>query len=92
MTALYGIQGKVISIHAAQEGCDGVTGRNEETQSISIHAAQEGCDDLADAFAAMDKQFQSTQPKRAATSATLGTVLTQKRFQSTQPKRAATNT
>ena len=33
-----------ISIHAAQEGCDGLGGRVAMIDTISIHAAQEGCD------------------------------------------------
>ena len=33
-----------ISIHAAQEGCDGKISERIDTLLISIHAAQEGCD------------------------------------------------
>ena len=80
----------IISIHAAQEGCDNALERlQEQTEGISIHAAQEGCDRSVGIYAPMSILFQSTQPKRAAT--------TQPRvwkvvviFQSTQPKRAAT--
>ena len=34
----------IISIHAAQEGCDRVECGFETIVDISIHAAQEGCD------------------------------------------------
>ena len=36
-----------ISIHAAQEGCDGKIYVDITDPNISIHAAQEGCDDGA---------------------------------------------
>ena len=39
----------MISIHAAQEGCDRYSGvGDEENWTISIHAAQEGCDTVRD--------------------------------------------
>ena len=56
-----------ISIHAAQEGCDKGVRTWTKAISISIHAAQEGCDILTLQIVMMPKQFQSTQPKRAAT-------------------------
>ena len=58
-----------ISIHAAQEGCDLLVYHNhkEHRQKISIHAAQEGCDWLSRHKVLADYEFQSTQPKRAAT-------------------------
>ena len=58
----------LISIHAAQEGCDRNQWRTYYVGVIiSIHAAQEGCD-----YNFFPKRtrliwFQSTQPKRAAT-------------------------
>ena len=59
----------MISIHAAQEGCDRVQKwYSEEPRTISIHAAQEGCDFmLCVTVIAGRERFQSTQPKRAAT-------------------------
>ena len=87
--------------------------KQQNGKSISIHAAQEGCDYAA---AALDRdfQFQSTQPKRAATRALLAAICSFRYFnprsprglrlnlfgdnqftnlfQSTQPKRAATTT
>ena len=37
---------KIISIHAAQEGCDLEAVKIRGVKKISIHAAQEGCDHL----------------------------------------------
>ena len=61
--------GKFISIHAAQEGCD-ITSPliKGKGGTISIHAAQEGCDFTPPTAVCSKKPFQSTQPKRAATS------------------------
>ena len=59
------------------------------TSHISIHAAQEGCDRLYRHNVGMSIEFQSTQPKRAATYTELHR-LCKVIFQSTQPKRAAT--
>ena len=58
----------VISIHAAQEGCDiTVEANSYDDFLISIHAAQEGCDFGPNTQRSAIYQFQSTQPKRAAT-------------------------
>ena len=65
-----------ISIHAAQEGCDSIFWRESTAAlNISIHAAQEGCDFIA-AFGEVhcNIEFQSTQPKRAATKRAQGTA------------------
>ena len=57
-----------ISIHAAQEGCDLVAAQRIASQHyISIHAAQEGCDKQSVSKLTSGLEFQSTQPKRAAT-------------------------
>ena len=63
-----GVKWIVISIHAAQEGCDCNQWRGETVGRISIHAAQEGCDVAARVVSFVSIAFQSTQPKRAATS------------------------
>ena len=58
----------LISIHAAQEGCDiRCGGTVVSSPIISIHAAQEGCDQSNDGYQFTANEFQSTQPKRAAT-------------------------
>ena len=58
----------IISIHAAQEGCDGTSDVYFELNvRISIHAAQEGCDCKNKKRPVLPAPFQSTQPKRAAT-------------------------
>ena len=57
----------IISIHAAQEGCDFESKRRLAKPTISIHAAQEGCDLIQLSVNMLTKLFQSTQPKRAAT-------------------------
>ena len=56
-----------ISIHAAQEGCDFFRVDVLMLIAISIHAAQEGCDDNKAIGCKYFNAFQSTQPKRAAT-------------------------
>ena len=80
----------VISIHAAQEGCDVCGNFDMADPTISIHAAQEGCDSSAGISSRSMSRFQSTQPKRAATPCPLFVDATALIFQSTQPKRAAT--
>ena len=57
----------VISIHAAQEGCDSNAYKKNHKPVISIHAAQEGCDCNVIISTKDFLPFQSTQPKRAAT-------------------------
>ena len=63
----------VISIHAAQEGCDLMAKTADlPARKISIHAAQEGCDPRglrprSRLIGGPANRFQSTQPKRAAT-------------------------
>ena len=57
----------LISIHAAHEGCDGTAICYAWFIWISIHAAHEGCDRALGLYWNGTKQFQSTQPMRAAT-------------------------
>ena len=60
--------GLLISIHAAQEGCDGIFLSGSWSRScISIHAAQEGCDGIFLSIHYQTIRFQSTQPTRAVT-------------------------
>ena len=56
-----------ISIHAAQEGCDQAWPPFSAPGPISIHAALEGCDASCMPCSLFHARFQSTQPKRAAT-------------------------
>ena len=78
-----------ISIHAAQEGCDQ---RGEPTLFDFIDfnpRSPRGLRPLPPPTAESRMEFQSTQPKRAATSGARRGLLPGI-FQSTQPKRAAT--
>ena len=83
-------QKMLISIHAAQEGCDikGDVIMNcvyhfNPRSPRGLRPTNKGCQPC-------HFQFQSTQPKRAATASSSATRQTLTKFQSTQPKRAAT--
>ena len=81
---------QVVSIHAAQAGCDLLhTLQPYITMIVSIHAAQAGCDLLKKEHNEREELFQFTQPKRAATS-DIDKESQAAEFQFTQPKRAAT--
>ena len=83
----------LISIHAAQEGCDQqVPADADFDMAISIHAAQEGCDDDPSPAWNTSRYFNPRSPRglRQAVVGFLGTE--PRKFQSTQPKRAATDT
>ena len=78
-----------ISIHAAQEGCDGTDHGVKRADVISIHAAQEGCDFCAafhiSVFAISIHAAQEGCDSKANKKYAELFI-----FQSTQPKRAAT--
>ena len=63
--AVYGI---LVSIHAAQAGCDLLAClKLRAYKLVSIHAAQAGCDTRLPKTSTRGFEFQFTQPKRAAT-------------------------
>ena len=57
----------LVSIHAAQAGCDWVERAATADEDVSIHAAQAGCDLVCSTGRIGRLLFQFTQPKRAAT-------------------------
>ena len=90
-SAFMALQQRVISIHAAQEGCDCAT---LTVLPASIDFNPRSPRGLRLKIISVDGSrwlFQSTQPKRAATKVIIKTQQNKERFQSTQPKRAATN-
>ena len=82
----------VISIHAAQEGCDYIAALDDYIAAkISIHAAQEGCDAVAGQLPDRIKNFNPRSPRGLRRLYWLYCFYVKILFQSTQPKRAATN-
>ena len=79
----------MVSIHAAQEGCDQGLKAKHGVERVSIHAAQAGCDYRNNVIPLQCNRFNSRSPSglRQAKRKDVSAI---DPFQFTQPKRAAT--
>lgn len=77
---------RVVSIHAAQTGCDLGSRCNSPHPRVSIHAAQAGCDSLVQLLCSVRGCFNSRSPsglRRGVHKSKISKAI----FQFTQPKR-----